>query len=148
MNVNPCCHHSVSCCSGRTRRKSGVGKQKSFCFFLPLSYSGCRSWGKSRENSCFHIYLLYYGAYPPTIKDVGKVVLPAEGGEESPKPAAPAAVPTRVHDPWWVLVAALCRAVYYFAYHCAGTLGIGCWEGIKKLPDKLLFCCKNDQNKQ
>lgn len=54
------------------------------------------------EITLVFIYLLYYGAYPPTIKDMGKVVLLAEGGEESPKPTAPAAVRTRVRELCWL----------------------------------------------
>lgn len=45
--------------------------------------------------------------------------------------------------PCWVLVAALCRAVCCFPYQCAGALGTDCWKGVKKLPDKLLFCWIN-----
>lgn len=61
-----------------------------------------------------------------------------EGGKKIPKLKNFAG-----SGPWWVLVAALCRAVCCFPYQCAGAHGIDCWKGIKKLPDKLFFCWIN-----
>lgn len=142
MNVNPCISTvSVAAAEGRGEIRSWKAK---VCFFLPLRYSGCRSWGESRDRSCLLVCLLHHEALPAyngrcSVERCSRVSsLLVEGGKKSPKLMNFAG-----SGPCWVLVAALCRAVCCFPSQCAGARGTDCWKGTKKLPEKLLFCWIN-----
>lgn len=137
MNVNPCIS-TVSVAAAEEREEIRSWKAK-VCFFLPLRW-------KSK------VLLLYlspasrgFPAFSERCSGERCSRFPSCWWKEEKK--SPKLMNFAGSGPQWVLVAALCRAVCCFPYQCAGALGTDCWQGIKKLPDKLFFCWKKQHRR-
>ena len=156
MNVNPCCHQCQLLQEGREGNQEQENESLSVFSFLWVTVDA-EVEGRAEITLVFTRTSPVLCGLPTNNKrccgERWFCWQRGEGGGKKPQTSPPCSSMRQGSWPslavipggrWWWLCAGLCTTLRTIVQE---LLVWGCWKGIDKLPDKLLFCCKSNLNK-